>query len=75
MPPSVHYSCQYSEHISTMADKEQGKFISLAPNLQPAEVNKVLGAKKSQNHLLEAWTRYKELTKEKTWVLGSEVKN
>ena len=59
-----------------MAAKEQEKFISLATSLQPEAVKSaVLGAKISQNQLFEIWTKDKELTKDKTFVLGSEVNN
>ena len=59
-----------------MAEKEQGKFISLATSLQPEAVKSaVLGAKISQNQLFETWTKDEELTKDKTFVLGSEVNN
>ena len=59
-----------------MAAKEQEKFISLATSLQPKAVKSaILGAKISQNQLFETWTKDKELTKDKTFVLGSEVNN
>ena len=56
-----------------MAEKEHGKFIPLATKLEPNAKNKALNEKVCQNKLFESWTKNLELTKEKTFVLGSEV--
>ena len=63
-----------------MAENQPGKFISLAPDLEPQKVeygDRGHGREEkiNQSTLLEEWTKNKELTKEKTFVLGSEVKN
>ena len=62
-----------------MAEKETGKFIALASKLEPQKVQygthrDGLEEKISQSTLFEKWTKNKDLTKEKTFVLGSEVK-
>ena len=61
-------------------NKEPGKFIALASKLEPQKVKygtlkDGLEKKIKQRTLLELWTKNKELTKDKTFVLGSEVKN
>lgn len=56
-----------------MADNEHGKFIPLAPKLEPNEEKEELNKKVCQNNLFENWTKKLELTKGKTFVLGSEV--
>ena len=58
-----------------MAENEQGKFIALASKLEPQKVQNGMEERINQSRLLENWTKNKELTKEKTFVLGSEVKN
>ena len=58
-----------------MAENEQGKFIALASKLEPQKVQNGMEGRINQSKLLENWTKNKELTKEKTFVLGSEVKN
>ena len=63
-----------------MAENEPGKFIALAPDLEPQKVQygnprNGMEEKINQSTLLEEWTKDKELTKGKTFVLGSEVKN
>lgn len=60
-----------------MTENEPGKFISLAPDLEPQKVeygDRRHGREEkiNQSTLLEEWTKNKELTKEKTFVLGSE---
>ena len=63
-----------------MAEHDQGKFIALASELEPQKVQygdrrDGLEEKINQSTLLEEWTKNKELTKKKTFVLGSEVQN
>ncbi len=60
-----------------MAENEPGKFIALASELEPQKVKygDGLEEKINQSTLLEEWTKNKELTKKKTFVLGSEVQN
>ena len=62
-----------------MAENEPGKFIALASKLEPQKVHyrtnsDGLTEKISQNTLFEKWTKHMDLTKDKTFVLGSEVK-
>ena len=61
-----------------MAENEPGKFIALAFELEPQKVQygtrDGLGEKIGQSTLFEKWTKHMDLTKEKTFVLGSEVK-
>ena len=61
-----------------MAENEPGKFIALAPDLEPQKVQygdwrHGQEEKITQSTLLEEFTKNKEMTKEKTFVLGSEV--
>ena len=61
-----------------MAENEPGKFIALAFKLEPQKVQNGthrdgLAEKISQSTLFETWTKHMDLTKEKTFVLGSEV--
>ena len=61
-----------------MAENEPGKFIALASKLEPQKVQygthrDGLKEKISQSTLFETWTKHMDLTKEKTFVLGSEV--
>ena len=55
-----------------MSENEPGKFIALASKLEPQRDG--LKEKLSQSTLFEKWTKHMDLTKEKTFVLGSEVK-
>ena len=61
-----------------MAEEETGKFIALASKLEPQKVQygtpgDGLKEKKNQSTLFEKWTKHMDLTKDKTFVLGSEV--
>ena len=61
-----------------MAGNKPGELIVLASNLEPQKVEygtlrDEMEEKINQSTLLEEWTKNKELTKEKTFVLGSEV--
>ena len=56
-----------------MSENEPGKFIALASKLEPHRDG--LKEKLSQSTLFEKWTKHMDLTKEKTFVLGSEVEN
>ena len=61
-----------------MAEKETGKFIALASKLEPQKVQygthrDGLEEKISQSTLFEQCTKNMDLTKGKTFVLGSEV--
>ena len=60
-----------------MAENEPGKFIAIASELEPQKVQygdgDGLKEKLSQSTLFETWTKHMDLTKEKTFVLGSEV--
>ena len=63
-----------------MAENEPGKFIALASELEPQKVQygthrDGLEEKISQGTLFETWTKNMDLTKGKTFVLGSEVEN
>ena len=67
-----------SSDKSIMAENEPGKFIALASKLEPQKVQ--YGTHRDgleswlESTLFEKWTKNKDLTKEKTFVLGSEVK-
>ena len=56
-----------------MAENETGKFIALASKLEPQKVQESTQEKISQGTLFETWTKHMDLTKDKTFVLGSEV--
>ena len=61
-----------------MAEEETGKFIALASKLEPQKVQygtpgDGLKDKKNQSTLFEKWTKHMDLTRDKTFVLGSEV--
>ena len=58
-----------------MAENEPGKFIALASKLEPQKVQESTQEKISQGTLFETWTKNMDLTKGKTFVLGSEVEN
>ena len=74
----VSQSIILSSEKLNMAENEPGKFIALAFELEPQKVQygtrDGLGEKIGQSTLFEKWTKHMDLTKEKTFVLGSEVK-